>query len=105
MFHHGVAAIALLLAGCSTATPDAVRTPQQAMAIALASECAAVPVHLMQGETMPTEWKAQRAGERWHVWLPPASGSPDKTKGAWLKGAWINARDGQVDHCELRIVN
>lgn len=105
MVRHGAVAIALLLAGCSTPAPVAVRTPQQAIAIALASECATAAVHLMPGEQMPTAWTAQRAGSKWHVWLPPAPGSPDTTKGAWLKGAWINAADGQIDHCQLRIGN
>jgi hypothetical protein len=104
MTRHGIPIIAVLLAGCST-TAEMVLTPQQAMAIALSSECAAAPVHLMQGEVMATEWVAARAGDKWHVWLPPAPGSPDTTKGAWLKGAWINAADGQIDHCELRIAN
>jgi hypothetical protein len=105
MVRHGAIAAALLLAGCGTQAPGAVRTPRQAIAVALASECAAAPVHLMPGEKMPTEWTAQRAGGKWHVWLPPAPGSPDTIKGAWLKGAWINAKDGRLDHCELRILN
>ena len=105
MTRHGAVAVALLLAGCSTEAPDAVRTQQQAVTIALSSECAAAPVNLMRGETMPTEWVAARAKDKWHVWLPPDPDGPDKSKGAWLKGAWIDARDGRVDHCELRILN
>ena len=105
MIRHGIAAIALLLAGCGTAAPEMIRTPQQAMAIALASECAAAHVNLMQGEIMPTEWVAERTGERWHVWLPPDPNGPDTSKGAWVKGAWLDAKDGRIDHCELRIVN
>jgi hypothetical protein len=105
MTRHGAAVIALLLAGCSTKPPDAIRTPQQAMAIALASECAAAQANLMRGEKTTGTWTAKRVGARWHIWLPPDPDGPDKAKGAWVKGAWLDAKDGHVDHCELRILN
>jgi hypothetical protein len=105
MIRHGAIAAALLLAGCGTETLGAVRTPQQAMAVALSSECAAAHANLMPGETKPGAWTAARVGTRWHVWLSPDPDGPDRSKGAWMKGAWIDAKDGRVDHCELRIVN
>lgn len=98
-------AVALFPAGCSTQAPDAIRTPQQAMAIALASECAAAHANLMRGEKTTGTSAAKRVGARWHVWLPPDPNGPDTSKGAWVKGAWLDAKDGHVDHCELRIVN
>lgn len=90
----------LPLAGCST---EALGTAQQAMAVGLASPCAGAEVQLVQGETMPTTWQVVRVGPRWHVWLPPDRSGPDTDKGAWLKGVWLNAKDGTLDHCEVRL--
>ena len=67
MIRLGFAAAALLVAGCST---TAVRTPEQAKDIALASECARAEITLDPNEKMPTEWVAERRGDRWYVWLP-----------------------------------
>lgn len=100
MMRAGAAVVLLLLAGCST---DILRTSGQAMDVALASVCARAEVPLMSGETMPTTWRVERVGAWWHVWLPPDRNGPDTDKGAWLKGAWLNAKDGTLDHCEVRL--
>jgi hypothetical protein len=92
----GVVAISLLVAGCAT---EAVRTPQQAKNIALSSPCAKLKVVLDPNETMPTEWLAERRGDRWYVWLPNGLGARFPEEFGHM-GAWINAKDGKLLYCE-----
>jgi hypothetical protein len=92
----GVVAIGLLVAGCAT---EAVRTPQQAKNIALSSVCAKAQVALDPNETMPTEWLAERRGDRWYVWLPSGPGARFPVERGH-KGAWVNAKDGKILYCE-----
>jgi hypothetical protein len=92
-------ALLFLLAGCVT---DSVRTPEQAKAIALSSVCAERTVILAPKETMPTEWRAERRGDRWYAWLPF---SPDARYSGITEyghmGAWINPKDGKILACEV----
>jgi hypothetical protein len=92
----GIVALSLLAAGCAT---EAVRTPQQAKAIALSSVCARLQVVLDAGETMPTEWRAERRDARWYVWLPSGPGARLPMERGHM-GAWIDATSGKVLYCE-----
>jgi hypothetical protein len=87
------------LAGCAT---DTVRTSEQAKAIALSSVCAQKTPIVAPNETMPTEWRAERRGDRWYVWLPF---SPDAQYNGITEfghmGAWISPKDGKVLACEV----
>lgn len=91
-------AACLLVAGCAT---DVVRTPEQAKAIALSSVCAQRQARLVPNETMPTEWVAERRGDRWYAWLPLGQGAeyPGITQYGHM-GAWINPKDGKLLGCE-----
>ena len=90
--------IALLLADCAT---DAVRTPAQAKDIALASVCAKRQAILVTNETTPTEWLAERRGDRWYAWLPFGPGAQYSGVAQYgHMGAWIDAKDGKVLSCE-----
>jgi hypothetical protein len=98
MILRGIIALSLLVAGCATET---VRTPEQAKGIALASVCAKRQVILATNETMPTEWVAERRGDKWYAWLPfgPGAQYSGVTKYGHM-GAWINAKDGRIVSCE-----
>lgn len=91
-------ATGLLVAGCAS---HGVNTPEQAKAIALSSACATADVALDPGETILTEWRAERRGERWYVWLPQGPGTKSPT-GKALRSAWIDAKDGKVAYCDGR---
>jgi hypothetical protein len=96
-------ALGLLLAGCAS---QAVSTPDQARAIALASPCARMHPVLSANETLPTAWLAERRGDKWYAWLPYGPGAEIKGGRGQLTdqfghmGAWIDARDGKVLSCE-----
>jgi hypothetical protein len=92
----GLIALSFFVAGCAT---QAVRTPQQAKTIALSSVCAKLEVVLDAGETMPTEWLAERRGDRWYVWLPSGPGARFSIERGHM-GAWVNAKDGEILYCE-----
>jgi hypothetical protein len=92
----GFFVLGLFVAGCAT---QAVRTPQQAKTIALSSVCAKLEVILDPGETMPTEWLAERRGDRWYVWLPSGPGTRLPIERGHM-GAWVNAKDGKILYCE-----
>jgi hypothetical protein len=98
MNRKGHIALSLLVAGCAT---GAVRTPEQAKAIALSSVCAQRQVNLAPHETMPTGWVAERKGDRWYVSLPfgPGAQYSGIIKYGHM-GAWIDAKDGKVLSCE-----
>jgi hypothetical protein len=91
-------ALLFVLAGCAT---DSVRTADQAKTIALSSVCAQRTIILAPHETMPTEWLAERRGDRWYAWLPF---NPDAQYNGITEyghmGAWINPKDGKVLVCE-----
>lgn len=91
-------AVSLLVAGCAT---QAVRTPEQAKAIALSSRCAKAEVALDANETVLTEWLVERRGDRWYVWLPQGSGTISPA-GRALRSAWIDAKDGKIAYCDGR---
>jgi hypothetical protein len=101
--NRGVIAACLLVAGCAG---EAVRTPEQARTIALASVCMKHKLVLAPNEETPTEWLAERKGDRWYVWLPYGPGAQlpggngqfPSTYGHM--GAWVNARDGKLLYCE-----
>ncbi len=88
----------LFLAGCAT---GAVRTPEQAKDIARSSACMKREPVLAPNEQMPTEWLAERRGDRWYVWLPFGPGAQYRgiIKYGHM-GAWINAKDGKLLYCE-----
>ena len=91
-------AISLVVAGCAT---EAVRTPGQAKDIALSSVCAHREANLLPNETPPTEWVAERKGDRWYVSLPFGPGA--QYRGVFEyghMGAWIGAKDGKLLSCE-----
>jgi len=91
-------ALSLLVAGCAG---EAVRTPGQARDIALSSVCAQRQVTLVSNETMPTQWVAERRGDRWYAWLPFGPGAQYAGVSQFgHMGAWINAKDGKVIACE-----
>jgi hypothetical protein len=92
----GFVATLLLLAGCTTSR---VGTPEQATAIALASPCSKLAVDLDPGETMPTQWRAARRGDKWVAWLPTGPGAKFDSEYGHM-GAWIDARTGKVLYCE-----
>ena len=98
-----IVACCLLIASCAR---DAVRSPEQAKAIALSSVCAQAKPLLAPNETMPTEWLAERRGDKWYVWLPFGQGAQFRGgMGALPRqyghfGAWINPIDGKVLYCE-----
>jgi hypothetical protein len=98
-----LAVLGLLVAGCAGET---VSTPEQAKTIALASPCAKAHPVLSANETMPTQWLAERRGDRWYAWLPYGPGAQIKggrgqfTDRFGHMGAWIDARDGKVVSCE-----
>jgi len=100
-----VIALSLLVAGCAG---EAVRTPEQAKRIALASPCTKQELVLAPNETRPTDWLAERRGDRWYVWLPYGPGAqfrggPGQFTGEFgHMGAWINPKDGKVLYCEGR---
>jgi len=56
---------------------------------------------LAPNEQMPTEWLAERRGDRWYVWLPFGTGAQYRgiIKYGHM-GAWINAKDGKLLYCE-----
>ena len=94
----GLIALSLLIVGCAM---DSVRTPEQAKAIALSSVCAQRLAKPAPKETMPTEWLAERRGDRWYAWLP--FGQDAELAGITQyghMGAWISARDGKILACE-----
>jgi hypothetical protein len=94
-------AVAVLLAGCAT---EAVRTPLQARNIALASVCAKRQALLVTNEAMPTEWVAERRGDRWYAWLPFGPGAQYSGVAQYgHMGAWINAKDGKILYCETGV--
>ena len=103
MNRKGAIAVCLLVASCAT---DAVRTPEQAKAIALSTICAQYDPVLAPGEEMPTEWRAERRGDdRWYAWLPYGPGAQliANVRHPFVyghMGAWINARDGKLLYCE-----
>jgi hypothetical protein len=94
----GLIALGLLAAGCAA---QAVRTPDQARTIALSSVCAQRIASAAPHETMPSEWLAERRGDRWYAWLPfgPDAQLAGITEYGHM-GAWINAKDGKVLACE-----
>ena len=97
----GLITLSLLVAGCAT---RGVRTPEQAKAIALSSVCAQRHASLMPNEVMPTEWVAERKGDRWYVSLPFGTGA--RYAGIFKyghMGAWINAKDGKLISCETGV--
>jgi hypothetical protein len=98
MNRQGLIALSLAVAGCAT---EAVRTPGQASDIARSSVCAQRQVMLVSNETMPTQWVAERRGDRWYAWLPfgPGAQYSGVTKYGHM-GAWINPKDGKVMACE-----
>jgi hypothetical protein len=98
MKRQGLIALSLLVAGCAT---EAVRTPEQAKDIAGSSACMKRQPVLAPDETMPTEWLAERRGDRWYVWLPFGPGAQYRgiIKYGHM-GAWINAKDGKLLYCE-----
>ena len=99
----GLVVLGLLLAGCAG---EAVRTPEQAKTIALASPCAKLTPALATNETMPTQWMAERRGDKWYAWLPYGPGA--QLRGGMGRfpieyghfGAWISPGDGKVLSCE-----
>ena len=99
----GVIALGFLVAGCAG---EAVRTPDQAKTIALSSACAKFEPVLAQNETMPTEWLAERRGDKWYAWLPFGPGAQFRGgRGQFPSeyghfGAWISPRNGMVLYCE-----
>jgi hypothetical protein len=56
---------------------------------------------LVAHETMPTQWVAERRGERWYAWLPfgPGAQYSGVMKYGHM-GAWIDPKDGKVVACE-----
>jgi hypothetical protein len=98
-----LATLGLVLAGCAS---EAVSTPDQARAIALASVCAQHKPILAPNEQMPAQWLAERRGDRWFVWLPFGQGAqlPGGNGQFPYKyghmGAWVNAKDGKILYCE-----
>jgi hypothetical protein len=98
MNRQGLVALSLFVAGCAT---EAVRTPSQARDIAMSSVCAQRQVMLVTNETMPTQWVAERRGDRWYAWLPFGAGAQyaGVTKYGHM-GAWIDPKDGKVLACE-----
>jgi len=96
MNRKGLIALGLLVAGCAS---EAVRTPEQARSIALSSVCAKGEIVLDPNETAPTEWLAERRGDRWYAWLPSGPGAQYPVARGH-KGAWINAKDGKLLYCE-----
>ena len=103
MNRKGFIALGLLAGGCAG---EAVRTPEQARTIALASSCATMRPALALNETMPTQWLAERRGDKWYVWLPYGPGAQlpggigplSNSYGHF--GAWISPKDGAVLYCE-----
>ena len=93
----------LLAGGCAS---EAVRRPDQAKTIALSSACAKFEPALAQNETMPTEWLAERRGDKWYAWLPFGPGAQFRGgRGQFPNeyghfGVWIRPKDGTVLYCE-----
>jgi|SRR5579859_2454149 len=98
MVRRGLLILTLLVSGCAT---EAVRTPDQAKDIARSSACMKREPVLAPNEQMPTEWLAERRGDRWYVWLPFGKGAQYRgiIKYGHM-GAWINAKDGKLLYCE-----
>jgi len=96
-------ALTLLVGGCAN---QAVHTPKQAKTIALSSACAKSKPALAPNETMPTEWLAERRGDKWYAWLPYGPGAQlPGGRGQFSNeyghfGAWIDPKDGTVLYCE-----
>lgn len=103
MNRNGLIAVGLLVSSCAS---QAVRTPEQAKAIALSTVCAQMDPVLAPGEEVPTAWRAERRGDdRWYAWLPYGAGAqllPDARHPIVYghMGAWINAKDGKLLYCE-----
>ena len=93
-----LSAFVVLLTACAT---DAVRTPGQARTIALASVCAQRIPTALPDETVPTEWSAERRGDRWYAWLPIGQDAryAGVTKYGHM-GAWIDPKTGKIVSCE-----
>jgi hypothetical protein len=93
----------LMVAGCAT---GGVRTPEQARTIALSSPCAKLTPVLAPNEQTPTEWLAERRGERWYAWLPYGPGAQLRGGNGQFPaqfghmGAWIDPKDGKILSCE-----
>ena len=93
----------LLLSGCAT---SGVQSPERARGIALASPCAKMTPILAPNEQAPTQWLAERRGERWYAWLPYGPGAQLRGGNGQLPaqfghmGAWIDPKDGKVLACE-----
>ena len=95
--------LGLAVAGCAT---EAVRTAEQARTIALSSACAKFKPAFAPNERLPTEWLAERRGDKWYAWLPFGPGA--QLRGGMGRfpleyghfGAWINPKDGTVLYCE-----
>jgi hypothetical protein len=99
-----LAAVALLMvADCAT---GGVRTLEQARTIALSSPCANPTPVLAPNEQKPTEWLAERRGERWYAWLPYGPGAQLRGGNGQFPahfghmGAWIDPKDGKILSCE-----
>jgi hypothetical protein len=93
----------LMLAGCAT---GGVQSPEQARTIALLSPCAQMKPVLAPNEQPPTQWLAERRGERWYAWLPYGPGAQLRGGNGQFPaqfghmGAWIDPKDGTVLACE-----
>lgn len=92
-----------MLAGCAT---GGVQSPEQARTIALLSPCAQMKPVLAPNEQPPTQWLAERRGERWYAWLPYGPGAQLRGGNGQFPaqfghmGAWIDPKDGTVLACE-----
>ena len=99
----GLIALSLLTVGCAT---EDVRTPEQARTIALASPCARMKPIWAANEQMPSEWLAERRGDRWYTWLPYGPGAQLRGGNGQYPGrfghmgAWIDPKSGKVLACE-----
>jgi len=83
---------------------DRLATWLQARNIALASVCAKRQALLVTNEAMPTEWVAERRGDRWYAWLPFGPGAQYSGVAQYgHMGAWINAKDGKILYCETGV--
>ena len=96
LMRRAFAAALMLLSSCATRRVD---TPDQATAIALASPCSKLAVDLDPGESMPTQWRAAKRGDRWIAWLPSGEGAKFESAFGHM-GAWIDAKTGKVLYCE-----
>jgi hypothetical protein len=99
----GLIALSLLMVGCAT---QDVRTPEQARIIALSSPCAKMKPIWAPNERPPTEWLAERRGDRWYAWLPYGSGAQLRGGNGQFPaqfghmGAWIDPKNGKILACE-----